>query len=246
MYKNQITFILTYFVIECLVNTHWNANGHNHYGTHITLPGVKLRDHWHVYEMEWNANYVIGRFDGIEYYRLDISHSDEFKMLQRGDPMFLILNMAVGGRWPGSPDSSSVFPQEYRIDWVRAYTKSIDTNSVGRKLQSSVLTQSIPANSTLLQPIPHTSAKQPEQPISYTAPSDPVSQQRTDKLLSIYPTLSNHDLYKFNQFLQSNSNARDRWKNEWQDAGVLQTLMAKSNSYHSSVWTKMKYSLGIQ
>lgn len=34
-------------------------------------------------------------------------------------PMFLILNTAVGGNWPGNPNASTVFPQQFRVDWVR-------------------------------------------------------------------------------------------------------------------------------
>ena len=33
----------------------------------------------------------------------------------------LLLNLAVGGNWPGNPDGSTVFPQEYVIDYVRVY-----------------------------------------------------------------------------------------------------------------------------
>jgi beta-glucanase (GH16 family) len=34
-------------------------------------------------------------------------------------PMFLILNTAVGGNWPGNPNATSVFPQQFKVDWVR-------------------------------------------------------------------------------------------------------------------------------
>jgi beta-glucanase (GH16 family) len=37
-------------------------------------------------------------------------------------PFFIILNFAVGGNWPGSPDGSAKFPQTMKVDWVRAYT----------------------------------------------------------------------------------------------------------------------------
>ena len=36
-------------------------------------------------------------------------------------PFFIILNVAVGGRWPGSPDETTVFPQTMLIDYVRVY-----------------------------------------------------------------------------------------------------------------------------
>ncbi len=35
--------------------------------------------------------------------------------------MYILLNTAVGGTWPGNPDSTTRFPQYYNIDWVRVY-----------------------------------------------------------------------------------------------------------------------------
>ena len=37
------------------------------------------------------------------------------------NPFYIILNVAIGGDWPGSPDSSTVFPQNMYIDYVRIY-----------------------------------------------------------------------------------------------------------------------------
>ena len=37
-------------------------------------------------------------------------------------PSFLLLNLAVGGSYPGSPNGSTPFPSEYDIDYVRLYT----------------------------------------------------------------------------------------------------------------------------
>jgi len=36
---------------------------------------------------------------------------------------FIILNVAVGGSWPGSPDSTTVFPQTMQVDYVRVYQR---------------------------------------------------------------------------------------------------------------------------
>jgi beta-glucanase (GH16 family) len=38
-------------------------------------------------------------------------------------PFFIILNVAVGGSWPGSPDGTTVFPQTMLVDYVRVYQK---------------------------------------------------------------------------------------------------------------------------
>ena len=39
-------------------------------------------------------------------------------------PFFIILNVAVGGYWPGNPDGTTTFPQTMKVDYVRVYTKS--------------------------------------------------------------------------------------------------------------------------
>ena len=39
-------------------------------------------------------------------------------------PFFLLLNVAVGGGWPGDPDATTVFPQTMKVDYVRVYTHS--------------------------------------------------------------------------------------------------------------------------
>jgi hypothetical protein len=36
-------------------------------------------------------------------------------------PFFFLLNVAVGGDWPGNPDETTVFPQTMSVDWVRVY-----------------------------------------------------------------------------------------------------------------------------
>jgi hypothetical protein len=38
-------------------------------------------------------------------------------------PFFIIMNLAVGGNWPGAPDANTVFPQTLTIDWVRVYQR---------------------------------------------------------------------------------------------------------------------------
>jgi beta-glucanase (GH16 family) len=38
-------------------------------------------------------------------------------------PFFIILNLAIGGNWPGSPDQTTSFPQDLVIDWVHVYSR---------------------------------------------------------------------------------------------------------------------------
>lgn len=79
-----------------------------------------LADDFHVYEVEWDAEKIIWKLDGIEYHRQNISSSDydEFR-----NEFYILLNVAVGGDWPGAPNSTTTFPQKMLIDWVRVYQK---------------------------------------------------------------------------------------------------------------------------
>ena len=44
--------------------------------------------------------------------------------------MFLLLNVAVGGEWPGNPTSSTLFPQKMQVDYIRVYKNSEDYDTL--------------------------------------------------------------------------------------------------------------------
>lgn len=84
--------------------------------------GKKFADDFHVFGIEWDASRVRYFVDGNLYQTVELSGSDEsFETFRR--PFFVILNIAVGGDMPGSPDSSTVWPQKMIVDWVRVYQK---------------------------------------------------------------------------------------------------------------------------
>ena len=70
---------------------------------------------FHVYALEWEPDSMRWFIDGhlIHSATIGIPHT----------PHYLILNTAVGGSWPGNPDSTTVFPQYHDIDWVRVYQR---------------------------------------------------------------------------------------------------------------------------
>lgn len=72
---------------------------------------------WHTYAVEWLPGTIIFYVDGIEEHRVV-----DAKVSQQD--MYIIANTALGGWWPGSPDSSTNFPVEYKLDYVRAYQKT--------------------------------------------------------------------------------------------------------------------------
>lgn len=77
-------------------------------------------DDFHLFGLEWTPENLIFSVDDQEYARMDIT-GPEFTEFHK--PFYLLLNFAVGGRHAGRPDSTTVFPQEYRAEWVRVYQK---------------------------------------------------------------------------------------------------------------------------
>jgi len=85
----------------------------------FTMPSSPSND-FHIYDVEWTPRSITWMIDGLPYgTKLMGSDMEAFSK-----PFFIILNLAVGGTWPGNPDSSTKYPQYYIVDWVRAYTNS--------------------------------------------------------------------------------------------------------------------------
>lgn len=95
---------------------HWDNNGHAQYGGNTSCD---VRQ-YHMYAITWNANSIIWTVDGIAYWVANIANNinstDEFHA-----PFFIIMNLAVGGQWPGYPDSTTAFPDTMFVDYVRVY-----------------------------------------------------------------------------------------------------------------------------
>ncbi|MES1168816.1 MAG: immunoglobulin domain-containing protein, partial [Oleiharenicola lentus] len=102
---------------------HWDASGHASIGSNrIELVDPEIfHDDYHVFEVEWTPANVIWKIDGVETGRASIDPAAWPQMEEFHRPFFILLNLAVGGDWPGSPDASTVFPQTLAVDWVRVY-----------------------------------------------------------------------------------------------------------------------------
>jgi beta-glucanase (GH16 family) len=93
--------------------------------SNFSLPaGQSLADDFHVYAIEWEPGAVRFYVDSNNYATFTKSEWPSSGKWVFGHPFFIILNVAVGGTWPGSPDSTTQFPQQMLVDYVRVYTKS--------------------------------------------------------------------------------------------------------------------------
>jgi len=102
---------------------HWDAGGHASYsGSYATTP-----QNWHVYSINWSSNNIRWYVDGVQYHVANIQNSinstEEFHR-----PFFFILNLAVGGNWPGAPNGTTPFPATFEIDYVRVYSADMSLN----------------------------------------------------------------------------------------------------------------------
>ena len=90
----------------------------------FSLPnGQKFADDFHVYAIEWEPTEVRFFVDTNKYATFQKANWASTGPWPFDHPFFILLNVAVGGDWPGSPDATTQFPQQMQIDYVRVYTK---------------------------------------------------------------------------------------------------------------------------
>jgi beta-glucanase (GH16 family) len=84
-------------------------------------------DDFHTYTVDWEPGAITWYVDGQQYARKTPADTRGNRWVY-DHPFFLLLNLAVGGYWPGDPDGSTQLPQTMTIDYVRAWAHSGGTN----------------------------------------------------------------------------------------------------------------------
>jgi len=84
----------------------------------------RFSDDFHVFAVEWEPNAIRFYVDQDLYTTRTPADLPAGKKWVFDHPFFILLNLAVGGDWPGYPDSSTVFPQTMLVDYVRVYRRS--------------------------------------------------------------------------------------------------------------------------
>ena len=91
-------------------------------GTTYT-PSADITTEFHTYAVEWDEFEIRWYFDDTQYAMQNAWSSTAAPFPAPFDqPFHILLNVAVGGNFPGSPDSSTVFPATMEVDWVRVYS----------------------------------------------------------------------------------------------------------------------------
>lgn len=83
------------------------------------LPSGSFSDAFHVFTLEWNHETISFLLDDVHL--ADMPIEDDMKEFQRS--FYLIMNVAVGGYWPGNPNSETTFPQSMLVDYIRVFSK---------------------------------------------------------------------------------------------------------------------------
>jgi len=86
--------------------------------------GQKFSDDFHTFALEWEPNVMRFYVDGILYRTRTPADLPAGTTWVFDHPFFIILNVAVGGGWPGNPDATTVFPQQMLVDYVRVYQRA--------------------------------------------------------------------------------------------------------------------------
>jgi beta-glucanase (GH16 family) len=109
---------------------HASAHGPGFSGTSsrmstYTLPaGTRFDQAFHLFAVDWEPGAIRASVDNRVYFTLlsqDLTSGETWVF---DHPFFIILNLAVGGVWPGPPDATTVFPQRLLIDYLRIYERT--------------------------------------------------------------------------------------------------------------------------
>ncbi|HUP14130.1 MAG TPA: carbohydrate-binding protein [Niastella sp.] len=118
---------------------HWRDHNNN-YASYGGNTACTVTD-YHVYSIEWDANFIRWFLDGNKFHEINIAGgvngTSEFHNNQ-----FILLNMAVGGNWPGFNIDLNGFPAKMYVDYVRVYQDGGGTNPnpTGQTIQAESYT----------------------------------------------------------------------------------------------------------
>lgn len=98
-------------------------SGVNPHSAPYHLPGARFADDFHVFAAEWGPGELHWFVDGHHYHAVTAaSLPPEHRWVFDDRPMFVLLDVAVGGTFAGEVDDS-IFPQSMVVDYVRVYEK---------------------------------------------------------------------------------------------------------------------------
>ena len=110
---------------------HGTIHGPGYSGAHgigspFSLPsGQSFADGFHIYAVEWSPDVIRFYVDDQLYATRTPADLPRDAKWVYDHPFFIILNLAVGGDWPGNPDATTKLPQTMLVDYVRVYKQAV-------------------------------------------------------------------------------------------------------------------------
>jgi len=101
-------------------STHWYSGGQ----ADFTSSGNTSVTAFHEYSIEWDSQYIKWFIDGAQYNSFYIGGNAGGTGAFNNNNFFLILNLAIGGNWPGFNIDNNAFPAKMYVDYVRVYQDS--------------------------------------------------------------------------------------------------------------------------
>ena len=101
---------------------HWGPRGRGYstfQGNSITLD-EDLAERFHVFSIVWERDLIEWYVDETKFFTLTPASTGN-ETWRFNDDFFFIFNVAVGGNFPGPPDSTTEFPQQMEIDYIRVF-----------------------------------------------------------------------------------------------------------------------------
>jgi hypothetical protein len=88
--------------------------------SNYTLSSGSFPADYHIFEVEWDSSSIKWYVDGHLFHEVNPARVSPNSWVF-DNSFFIIVNLAVGGSWPGYPDGTTVFPQYMYVDWIRVY-----------------------------------------------------------------------------------------------------------------------------
>ncbi len=114
-------------IMEMVGHETWKVYGTIHFGASVqqrqqrggsySLTDASFSQEFHTFTTEWDSVGMTWYVDGKQYFATQIGAPFDKRF-------HILLNVAVGGNWPGNPNEFTIFPQRMTVDYVRVYTKN--------------------------------------------------------------------------------------------------------------------------
>ncbi|HEY1166472.1 MAG TPA: Ig-like domain-containing protein [Chitinophaga sp.] len=108
--------------------THWwtenpgGYTGHATYAKDTVTEATELSDDYHLYKLEWDSSFLTIFLDNSPYYKIAINGGNGFEAFH--NPFYIILNLAVGGNYPGIHSPAGItapLPGRMEVDYIKLY-----------------------------------------------------------------------------------------------------------------------------